>query len=94
MNNWMAGARSAIVHPGRCSRRRGIVCWVTEDGCMIPPSSQGSYTNQIQGNDIGTDASGTFTDLDGQPESGDELGMPAAALLSGGLYFLFRQLMS
>ena len=47
---------------------------VTEDGYMIPPSSQGSYTNQIQGNDIGTDASGTFTDLDGQPESGDELG--------------------
>jgi hypothetical protein len=35
---------------------------------------EGGNNNVVQGNYIGTDATGSFTDPDGVPESGDELG--------------------
>ncbi len=47
---------------------------VTEDGYSIPAADQSSTLNIIQGNEIGTDVTGTFTDLDGSSQPGFELG--------------------
>ena len=47
---------------------------LTFGGTTLPPADQSATTNVIQGNEIGTDITGTFTDPDGKPNSGDELG--------------------
>ena len=43
---------------------------VTVDGTTIVPADQSATTNVIQGNEIGTDITGTFTDVDGKPDDG------------------------